>query len=97
MTEIQTYILRLTENMSNKVDVLQRIFPRFILNVKRLEKKNVDVYQKCQTYPWSETMKIRSLKFLEYLLRLDLQTPARKALEKCFKLTLRDPGRPVTI
>ena len=54
------------------------------------------MYKKCQTRPWSESIKIHRLKFLGHLLRLDIETPARKALEEYFRPTLRDPGRPVT-
>ena len=36
------------------------------------------------------------MKFLGHLLRLNIETPTRKALEEYFRPTLRDPGRPIT-
>ena len=54
------------------------------------------MYQKCQTRPWSKSIKIRRLRFLGHLLRLVIETPARNALDEYFRPALRDPGRPIT-
>ena len=85
----------MTEKHCHKVDVLQRTFLRFILNVTKLDKiRNVDIYEKCKTRPWSETIATRRLRFLGHLLRLDPETPAQKALNEFFRPVRRDPGRP---
>ena len=87
----------MTDNLCTTVDILQRVFLRFIINATKLDKiRNIDLYQKCQTRCWSETIKIRRLRFLGHLLRLDPNTPARKALDEFFRPVRRDPGRPPT-
>ena len=52
------------------------------------------MYEKTNQKPWSETVKRRSLRWLGHVMRMDRETPARKALQECIKPGRRPVGRP---
>ena len=46
--------------------------------------------------PWSKIVRQRRMKFIGHILRLDSETPIRKALRKCFTNNKFKQGRPKT-
>ncbi len=86
-----------TSAINHKIDVLQRSFLRRILDVRRRDRvRNVDVYERTRTTPWSITIKRRRLSWFGHLLRLQPETPARQALNEFYRRTKRPQGRPTT-
>ena len=56
--------------------------------------RNEHLHRTTKITPWSCTIRIRLLKWLGHLLRLDENTPARKALEESIRPVKRPMGRP---
>ena len=65
-----------------KIDTFQRSFLRQIV---RTRKKTSDLYQICQTIPWSVTIQEKRLKWFGHLHRLPEGAPARVAYEEATK------------
>lgn len=87
----------ITDKIANKIDIIQRNFLRQILHIKLLDKiRNTEIYNRCNTQPWSSRIKSRRFKFLGHILRLHPETPIRKALQEYHRPEKRDPGKPPT-
>ena len=57
---------------------------------------NDQLYKITKATPWSEVIRRRRLNWTGHLLRLPIETPARRALTEVTKPTTRKPGRPRT-
>ena len=68
--------------------ILKIYYPKII--------RNEDIYNKYKIEPWNITIKRRRLKFIGHILRLNYQTPARKAITECFSEYKLKRGRPKT-
>ena len=85
----------LTEKLNHKIDVFQRSLLRKILNIKWSRRlSNVNLYRYAKSEPWSVTIKRRRLSFLGHVMRLNEETPARKALNEFLRPVKRPRGRP---
>ena len=85
----------LTQALCNKIDSIQRKFLRRVLQLSWPKLiSNKKLYEKNNQKPWSETVKCRSLRWLGYVMRMDQETPARKALQEFIKPGRRPVGRP---
>ena len=85
----------LTKTFSNKIDTIQRKFLRKLLQIKWPKViSNNRLYEKTNHKPWSETVKRGSLRWLGHLLRMDKETPARRALDEYLKEGKHPVGRP---
>ena len=68
-------------------------FLRRILDVRRRDRvRNIDVYEKTRTTPWTTTIK----RWFGHLLRLQPETPAKQARNEFYRRTKRPQGRPAT-
>ena len=72
----------LTKTLENQIDSFQRRILRwYVLNIRWPKiAKNEDVYEKTKTEPWSKKIEKKRIKWFGHLMRLDENTPARKAL-----------------
>ena len=86
----------LTKTLGNQIDSFQRrILRSYVLNIRWPKiVKNEDVYEKTKTEPWSKTIEKKRLKWFGHLMRLDENTPARKALSVALIQSKRPRGRP---
>ena len=86
----------LTKTLGNQIDSFQRrILRSYVLNIRWPKiLKNEDVYEKTKTEPWSKTIEKKRLKWFGHLMRLDENTPARKALSVALIQSKRPRGRP---
>ena len=88
-------IWTVTEELNHKIDVFQRKLLRRILNIKWTRKlSNIKLYEIAKSEPWSVTIKRRRLSFLGHVMRLDPETPARKAMQEFLRHVKRPQGRP---
>ena len=67
-------------NQKSKIDTFQRNFLRQILRTKRI--RNIDLYRRCNSVPWTITIQQRRLKWFGHLQRLPENTPARIAYKE---------------
>ena len=75
--------------------MIQRRFLRRILNIRWPKTiSNVRIYEITKQTPWSLIVRTRAISWLGHLMRLDEETPARKALQEYVKRGKRPPGRP---
>jgi hypothetical protein len=88
-------IWTLTIKLTNTVDVFQRTLLRKILQIHWPRTiSNEDLYEKTTAKPWSEIIKKRRLSWLGHLMRMNTETPARKALQEYLRKTKRPRGKP---
>ena len=87
-----------TKQTNAKIDSFQRrIIREIILNVKwPVVVKNEDVYETTKSKPWSETIKLRRLKWFGKIARMDANSPARRALAYALSPYTQSRGRPQT-
>ena len=89
----------LTKEMRNSIDSFQRRIIR--TNVFRVKwpkiMKNDEVYARSGMEPWSKTIDKRRLRWFGHVVRMDSNTPARKALTYAMQPYKRIPGRPLFI
>ena len=60
------------------------------------KKSNIDLYQVTKAEPWSKTIRRRRLNWLGDLMRLNENTPARRALDVALTPSQRPVGRTTT-
>ena len=79
-----------TKTIEDQIDSFQRRLLREVMGVKypRIV-RNEEVYEKSGMVKWSETIKKRRLSWLGHLLRLDEETPARKAIKEYVRKSLK--------
>ena len=85
----------LTKELEDQVDIHQKTLLRKALNIYWPETiSNDELYKRTKQTPWSITVQNRRLSWLGHLMRLDRETPARKALEEFIDHSKRPPGKP---
>ena len=68
---------------------------RYAINIKWPKKiNNQKLYETTKCTKWSITISYRRLNFLGHIMRLDDNTPVRKALEEALKPAGKKRGRP---
>lgn len=83
----------LTKTLENKVDAFQRKQLRRMLNIYwPYVIRNDDLYEVTKCTEWSKTIRNRRLRWFGHLMRLDPETPARKALGEFVKQVKRKAG-----
>ncbi len=86
----------LTKKME-QIDTFQRNLLRKMLNIKWPPKiTNENVYNRTDQGKWSAKIRLRRLKWLDHLMRLPQESPARLALEEALRIVKRPQGRPKT-
>ena len=75
-------IWTLTEGQKESIDAFHRRMLRtFVLNIRYpTTVTNEEVYTKTKQTPWSQTIKIRRIRWLGHLFRMNQNTPASKSL-----------------
>ena len=88
----------LTETMIKSIDSFHRRMLRsFVFNVKYpVIVTNNEIYEKTKQIPWSKVIKIRRLRFLGHICRLDESTPVRISLQYAIDTHKKKQGRPKT-
>ena len=82
-----------TKTVANKIDSFQRRQLRHMLNIKWPKVvTNEEIYRRTKVKKWSYVIKKRRLSWLVHLLRLSIDTPARKALNESIKKHPRNVG-----
>ena len=86
----------LNKNLESTVDVIQRNLLRRTLQIFWPKKiSNAELYRITNQQPWSTTIQKRRLSWLGHLMRLNEQTPARRALEEYSNPEIKRPrGKP---
>ena len=85
----------INQTLINKIDSFHRRTLRYALNIKWPKKiNNNDLYTKTRCEPWSKTIKRRRLNFLGHIMRLNNNTPVRRALKEATTPTKGKIGRP---
>ena len=83
------------KKINNQIDVIHRKFLRRILNVRWPKTiSNVELYRTVDRESWSLVVRRKAFSWLGHLLRLDPQTPARRALCEAIKVVKKPEGRP---
>ena len=73
----------LTKKLENNIDTFQRRHLRKILGINwQRNITNNEIYARTKCAQWSEIIRGRRLTWLGHLMRLNPETPARKALEE---------------
>ena len=87
----------LTEKLEESINVFQRRSLKKILGVYWPRKiTNTEIYKRTKSIEWSKVVKRRRLSWLGHLLRLPVDTPARKALQEYIRPVKKKVGRPKT-
>ena len=87
----------LTKKLEKEIDTFQRNILRKMLHIKwPYTISNINLYRRTKEKEWSKKIKIRRMRWLGHLLRLDENTPARQALEESLKRARRPQGQPKT-
>ena len=87
----------MTENQEESLNAFQRRLLRIALNIRYPKIiSNAKLYNITKEIPISEKIKRRRLALLGHILRLDVDTPAQKALQFYLMPHKRPVGRPVT-
>ena len=87
----------MTEKQEDSLNSFQRRLLRIALNIKYPKIiSNSKLYSITKEIPISEKIKRRRLALLGHILRLDVDTPAQKALQFYLTPHKRPAGRPVT-
>ena len=87
----------LTKKLEEEIDIFQRKQLRKILNIYWPQKiSNNDLYMRTNIDKWSIVIKKKRLSWLGHLMRLDNETPAKKALLEYIKPGKKKIGRPKT-
>ena len=82
------------DSTAKQINSFHRRLLRRVLNVKWPRvMTNVEVYNKTNTVCWSKNILRRRLTWLGHLLRLDRETPARKALKEACRDVKKVVGR----
>ena len=86
----------LTKTLENQIDSFhRRILRSHVLNIRWPKiVKNEDLYEKTKLEPWSTKIEKKRMKWFGHLMRLDENTPARKALKVALIKLKRPRGRP---
>ena len=80
----------LTKKLENTVNTFQRRHPRKILGTHWPKKINIiELYTKTKTEEWSTTIQRRRLNWLDHLMTLHPETPARLALAEYLRKVKR--------
>ena len=88
-------IWTLTPTQEKKIDAFHRRLLRAALNIKYPNIiSNEDLYSLTKEKPWSEKIKRRRLNLLGHILRLNDDTPAKRAICEYLKPHRRPVGRP---
>ena len=84
-----------THMVNEEIDCIQRRFQRKILGTKWPNViNNKKLYEITKQKPWRENVRKRAMRWLGHLMRLDPETPARRALNEYTRKGKRPPGRP---
>ena len=87
----------ITKTQENQIDAFHRKQLRYAINYHWPRKiSNKDLYQITNAEPWSKNIKRRRLNWLGHLMRLNENTPIRKALEEFLTPHNKPIGRPPT-
>ena len=82
----------LTKERNQHIDVCQRNLLRKILNIRYPQKiSNENLYARTGQTPWSHTIRTRRIRWLGHLLRLPVDSPARKALDTFLNYKSKHP------
>lgn len=82
-----------TSVTNNKIDCIQRRFLRRLLGVRWPKvMSNKKINEKTKQKPWSEMIKRKAMRWLGHLLRLNKDTPARRALNEFTTENRRPPA-----
>ena len=88
-------IWTVTPTIEHQIDSFHRRLLRNVLNIKWPKKiSNNNLYIITNTEKWSKTVTRRRLNWLGHLMRLDTETPARKALTEFLTPSKHPRGRP---
>ena len=87
----------LTKTLENSINAFHRRLLRKVIHVRWPRTiRNEDLYERTGLLPLSVTICKRKLSWFGHLLRLQLETPARKSLEAFIKPWKRSAGKPKT-
>ena len=93
--ELWSITISQTENIINSFQ--RRLLRSFVLNVRWPEvATNAEVYHRTEAKRWSETIRLRRLRWLGKALRDDNDTPMKKALQYANGQYQRPRGKPAT-
>ena len=85
----------ITKTMEESIDAFQRRLLRYAINVRWPNKiSNKNLIETTNAEPWSQTIRRRRMKFLGHVMRLDENTPVRRAIDEAFKINKNKVGRP---
>ena len=87
----------LNKTLEEKIDTFHRKQIRRVLGIHYPKIiKNEEIYKIKGITPWSQIIKQRRLKFVGHILRLDNETPIKKAIIECVTEYKLKQGRPKT-
>ena len=90
-------IWTLTKEQEKRIDSFHRNMLRKMMKIKwPFTISNNELYNRTKETPWSRKIHERRLRWLGHMLRLNEETPVRKALEESLKPARHPPGRPKT-
>ena len=88
----------MTETLNKSLDAFHRRLLRQCINITWPRKiSNISLYDLTKATPWSSQIEKRRLSWLGHLMRLNSDTPARKALDEALVPQTRKRGKPKTI
>ena len=86
-----------TKTFEKRIDSFQRRMLRQAINIRWPKKiSSANLYAKTKQEAWSNIIKRRRLNWLGHMMRLDANTPVRKALDESLKPAKRNRGKPPT-
>ena len=86
----------LTKELEDEIDVFQRRLLKQILGVYYPRTiTNKYLYEKTNLQPWSQTIRVRRLRWLGHVLRLPQSSPASIALKEALRIVNKPRGGPI--
>ena len=84
-----------TPTVEKGIDSFQRRLLRKVIQISWPKIiTNKQLYEKTKAKPWSQTIRRRRLTWVGHLMRLNEETPARRALDEYLKVSKRPVGHP---
>ena len=86
-----------TNNLEKRIDSFQRRILRQAINIRWPKKISiVNLYNKTKQEKWSKTIKRRRFNCLGHMMRMNTNTPVRKALDEALRPMKKKRGKPPT-
>ena len=88
-------IWTLTATLEKQIDSFHRRMLRKAIDIRWPKKISTgELYRKTKAEPWSKVIKRRRLNWLGHLMRMPVDTPARRSIEEALRQAKRNGGRP---